>query len=144
MCIYLHLNAYIRVQYSYECSYKWSSICSYKFSYECCHTRLHLKFSAKLKIWQVPACKMEPQSCKIMWKTPSPNLVNVFRLSSGASVECVDSVWRMSLWCKYVGCLYYWKLSGRIRDGLMNHRGKSKGLLKPASQDSILGPFGGT
>ena len=27
-----------------------------------CHTRLHLGFSAKLRIWQVPACKMEPQS----------------------------------------------------------------------------------
>ena len=27
-----------------------------------CHTRLHLGFSAKLRIWQVPTCKMEPQS----------------------------------------------------------------------------------
>ena len=27
-----------------------------------CHTRLHLEFSAKLRIWQVPTCKMEPQS----------------------------------------------------------------------------------
>ena len=27
-----------------------------------CHTRLHLGFSAKLRIWQVSACKMEPQS----------------------------------------------------------------------------------
>ena len=27
-----------------------------------CHTRLHLGFSAKLKIWQVPSCKMEPRS----------------------------------------------------------------------------------
>ena len=27
-----------------------------------CHTRLHLGFSSKLKIQQVPACKMEPQS----------------------------------------------------------------------------------
>ena len=26
-----------------------------------CHTRLNLGFSAKLKIWQVPACKMESQ-----------------------------------------------------------------------------------
>ena len=26
-----------------------------------CHTRLHLGFPAMLKIWQVPACKMEPQ-----------------------------------------------------------------------------------
>ena len=27
-----------------------------------CHTRLHRGFSAKLRIWQVPTCKMEPQS----------------------------------------------------------------------------------
>ena len=27
-----------------------------------CHTRLHLGFSAKLRIWQISACKMEPRS----------------------------------------------------------------------------------
>ena len=27
---------------------------------------LHLRFSAKLRVWQVPACKMEPQSGMIM------------------------------------------------------------------------------
>ena len=27
-----------------------------------CHTRLHPGFSAKLRIWQVPACKMESRS----------------------------------------------------------------------------------
>ena len=27
-----------------------------------CHTRLHLGYSARLRIWQVPACKMEPRS----------------------------------------------------------------------------------
>ena len=27
-----------------------------------CHTQLHLGFSAKLRIWQVPTCKMEPRS----------------------------------------------------------------------------------
>ena len=37
-----------------------------------CHTRLHLGFSANLRIQQVPACKMEPQSGRIMWRTP-PN-----------------------------------------------------------------------
>ena len=31
-----------------------------------CHTRLHLGFSAKLRIWQVPACKMEPRSGTII------------------------------------------------------------------------------
>ena len=32
----------------------------------CCHTRLHLGYSAKLRIWQVSACKMEPQSGTII------------------------------------------------------------------------------
>ena len=27
-----------------------------------CHTRFHLGYSAKLRIWQVSACKMEPRS----------------------------------------------------------------------------------
>ena len=27
---------------------------------------LHLRFSAKLRVWQVPACKMEPRSGMIM------------------------------------------------------------------------------
>ena len=27
-----------------------------------CHTRLHLGYSARLRIWQVPTCKMEPRS----------------------------------------------------------------------------------
>ena len=36
----------------------------------CCHTRLHLGFSAKLRIWQVPACKMEPQNGVILWLGP--------------------------------------------------------------------------
>ena len=31
-----------------------------------CHTRLHLGFSANLRIWQVPACKMEPRSGTII------------------------------------------------------------------------------
>ena len=33
-----------------------------------CHTRLHLGFSAKLRIWQVPTCKMEPRSGIIIAK----------------------------------------------------------------------------
>ena len=39
-----------------------------------CHTRLHLGFSAKLKILQVPACKMEPRSGYISCKTPALHL----------------------------------------------------------------------
>ena len=33
-----------------------------------CRIRLHLEFSAKLRIWQVPACKMEPRSGNIFCK----------------------------------------------------------------------------
>ena len=33
-----------------------------------CHTRLHLGLSTKLRIWQVPVCKMEPQSGFIMYQ----------------------------------------------------------------------------
>ena len=36
-----------------------------------CHTRLHLGFSAKLRIWQVPACKMEPQRGIILMRPPT-------------------------------------------------------------------------
>ena len=32
------------------------------------HTQLHLGFLAKLRIWQVPACKMEPRSGNIFCK----------------------------------------------------------------------------
>ena len=35
------------------------------------HTRLHLGFSAKLKIWQAPGCKMEPQSGIITCNIPT-------------------------------------------------------------------------
>ena len=37
-----------------------------------CHTRLHLGFSAKLGIWQVSACKMEPRSGIIIWQNFLP------------------------------------------------------------------------
>ena len=39
----------------------------------CCHTRLHLGFSANLRIWQAPACKMGPQSGVILWLGPPPH-----------------------------------------------------------------------
>ena len=35
-----------------------------------CHPRLHLGFSAQLRIWQVPTCKMEPRSSYIMQLEP--------------------------------------------------------------------------
>ena len=37
-----------------------------------CHTRLHLGFEAMLKIWQVPACKMEPQRGIIIYRNTFP------------------------------------------------------------------------
>ena len=40
-----------------------------------CHTRLHLGFSAKLRIWQVTTCKLEPRSGIIIWQNfllPAP------------------------------------------------------------------------
>ena len=37
-----------------------------------CHTRLHLGFSAKLRIWLASASKMEPQSGIIYWSEPDP------------------------------------------------------------------------
>ena len=40
----------------------------------CCHTRLHLGFSAKLRIWQVSACKMESRSGNISWKNHPPTI----------------------------------------------------------------------
>ena len=44
-----------------------------KTSYtRCCHTRLHLGFSANLRIWQVSACKMEPQRGIILMKPTQP------------------------------------------------------------------------
>ena len=36
-----------------------------------CHTRLHLGLSAYLRIWQVSACKMEPQSGTIITLEPA-------------------------------------------------------------------------
>ena len=43
------------------------------FQLSYCHTRLHLGFSAKLRVWQVPACKMEPRSGLISCKNrPDP------------------------------------------------------------------------
>ena len=37
----------------------------------CCHTRFHLGFSVKLRIWQVSAWKMEPRSGYIFCQEPA-------------------------------------------------------------------------
>ena len=45
-----------------------------------CHTRLHLGFSAKLRILEVPVCKMEPRSGIIFCKNrPTHRLRNLTR-----------------------------------------------------------------
>ena len=58
-----------------RCRMKSSSIITFKMFrmqiYTYCHTRLHLGFSAKLRIWQASACKMEPRSGYISCKTPT-------------------------------------------------------------------------
>ena len=38
----------------------WGKNVDGQYIIDCCHTRLHLGFSAKLRIWQGPARKMEP------------------------------------------------------------------------------------
>ena len=43
----------------------------------CCHTQLHLGFSTKLKIWQVPTCKMDPWSGIILWIVTHQNLMKI-------------------------------------------------------------------
>ena len=117
------------------------SISQARLSLLYCHTRLHLGFSAKLRIWQVPACKMEPQHCIIVMKPPTHppathpptrNLQPIFFKHLGVegvfgvSGECLESVWivslvsgvsfesvwRMSWKCLY-GCLVSnWKVFG--------------------------------
>ena len=66
-----------------------------------CHTRLHLGFSAKLRIWQVPACKMEPRSGNISWKNHPPRpygffLLNILNPEYGVSWQCMEGVWGLS------------------------------------------------
>ena len=46
--------------------------CLYWFSFVYCFTRRHLGFPAMLKIWQVPACKMEPKRGIIFWRNFFP------------------------------------------------------------------------
>ena len=43
----------------------------YSHSLLYCHTLLHLGFLAKLKVWQIPACKMELQPGIILLKPPT-------------------------------------------------------------------------
>ena len=48
-----------------------------------CHTRLHLDFSAKLRIWQVSTCKMEPRSGTIItdWASQPSTYFDTLALS---------------------------------------------------------------
>ena len=43
-----------------------------------CHNWLNLGFSFKLRIWQVPACKMEPQRGIILMKPPTRHPQPIF------------------------------------------------------------------
>ena len=52
-----------------------------------CHTRLHLGCSAKLRIWQVSACKMEPQSGTIITDWASQPAVYLLWFSQCCAVS---------------------------------------------------------
>ena len=78
-----------------------------------CHTRLHLGSSARLKIWQVPACKMEPRSGIISCNNPihftkvselvqqNNHILNIGQMSDIFRVSCgaLEGVWKMSGRC---------------------------------------------
>ena len=49
---------------------------------------LYLRFSAKLKIWQIPACKMEPQSGYIMQLGPPTHQPHRISWKSEAFFKC--------------------------------------------------------
>ena len=90
-----------------------------------CHTRLHLGFSAKLRIWQVPACKMEPRSGIISWKNHPPTqpygffLLNILYYEYGVSWQYMEGVWGLSRECQEG----VWNLSGRCLEGVWNLSG---------------------
>ena len=65
------------------------------------HTPLHLGFSARMRIWQVPACKMELRSGNISWKKQPPTHDMDFScwIKHTLSLECLCSlcsVWGLS------------------------------------------------
>ena len=53
-----------------------------------CHTRLHLGFSANLRIRQVPACKMEPRSGNIFCKNRPDRPTSQSSLRSCFCFQC--------------------------------------------------------
>ena len=68
----------------------------YHLSDDNCHTRLHLGFYAKMRIWQVSACKMEPRSGIIFAQNrPDPTRPPdglVCKCPSSASNTCLNVV----------------------------------------------------
>ena len=81
---------------------------NFSWTLDYCHTRLHLGFSAKLRIWQVPACKMEPRSGIIFCKNPTrpdrpdPTTQSSFKTSILQSMS-------------YNPCLHVWPFSNKVR-----------------------------
>ena len=73
-------------------------ICQVPPCYAYCHTRLHLGFSAMLRIWQVPACKMEQQSGNISWKNHPPNHMDFLELILCA-VSPPQCEYVIKFWC---------------------------------------------
>ena len=77
-----------------------------------CHTRLHLGFSANLRIWQVSACKMEPQRGIILMKPPTqPPAAHLFLtdpMTTGSLFWCEVLTPIGPFFRKYVLCLEFW------------------------------------
>ena len=116
----------------------WRSLC---VSGGYCHTRLHLGFSAKLRIWQASACKMEPRSGIIFCQKPAgrpadrpPDRVNI--LPEGKTPHVSNSTWwllgvsMMSRRC-LVGVLKVsmcvWRILGGCHEGISDVSGMYKG-----------------
>ena len=59
-----------------------------------CHTQLHLGFSANLRIWQVSACKMEPQrSINFIWEPPSMLVTSTEPRKLKWGMKMIQKVW---------------------------------------------------
>ena len=69
-----------------------------------CHTWLQFVFSAKLKIWQVPTCKMKPQRGWIMKRTPPIDPPTQNYLLTCCTLLCFWGFYMMCGGCLEVFC----------------------------------------
>ena len=54
---------------------------------------LHLGFSAQLRIWQVPTCKMEPRSGNISWRNHPPTHPPTHHIDFPCWIYSTGSLW---------------------------------------------------